>query len=86
MKVEKVSASIRYSRALAQGEHKTVELSCEATLTASDDSWETAQQALYHRLGQQLKTLWNNGKDAGQEGHRIDAQLTSAPTPPKSMP
>jgi hypothetical protein len=48
MKVMTVS-SIRYSKSLAQGEHKTIEISTEASLEPGDD-WYQAQQDLYGSL------------------------------------
>ena len=76
MKVTTVTATLRYS-AEAKGAWRSIEVGAEATLTASDETWETAQAELYHRLGQQLKTLWNNGKANGQE-------TPPAETPPTS--
>jgi hypothetical protein len=46
MKVTQVAVSIRYSKSLEPGEHKTVELSAEASLEPDDD-WALAQQSLY---------------------------------------
>jgi hypothetical protein len=60
MRVTTVTATLRYS-AEAKGAWRSIEVGAEATLTHSDESWETAQAELYHRLGQQLKTLWSNG-------------------------
>jgi hypothetical protein len=79
MRVTEVSATVRYS-AEAKGAWRSVELGAEATLTNSDETLETAQQELYHRLSSQLKALWanGNGKADHQEGHRIDVQPSSA--------
>ena len=60
MRVTTVTATLRYS-AEAKGAWRSLEVGAEAALTNSDESWETAQQELYQRLGQQLKTLWANG-------------------------
>ena len=60
MKVEKVSANIRYSKAQEGGAWKTVELAAEGTVEPLE-SWQTAQAVLYAQLGQQLKALWGNG-------------------------
>ncbi|MCI0441166.1 MAG: hypothetical protein L0177_18850 [Chloroflexi bacterium] len=57
MNITNVSASVRYSRALGRGRHKTVELSAAADLEPQED-WHSAQAELYRQLGQQLKTLW----------------------------
>src|SRR5919106_4817941 len=50
MKVTTVTATLRYS-AEAKGAWRSIEVGAEATLTNSDESWETAQQELYNRLG-----------------------------------
>jgi hypothetical protein len=60
VRITEVSAVVRYS-AEAKGAWRSIEVGATATLTNSDESWEQAQTELYHRLGQQLKALWNNG-------------------------
>ena len=76
MNVTTVSASARFSKALGDGVHKTVELSAEATVEYAED-WHQAQAALYQELGQQLKQLWtakgngpssNNGTGSSANG------------------
>ena len=66
MKVITVTAAVKYSLDTGHG-WKAIELGAEATLMDSDESWEQAQAELYQRLGQQLKTLWNNGKANGRD-------------------
>lgn len=69
MKVKKISANVRYSKAIRPGTYKTVELSAEASIDPKE-SWEDAQVELYHALGQQLKTLWvstSNSQDSEYE-------------------
>jgi hypothetical protein len=66
MKVTTITATLRYS-AEAKGAWRSIEVGAEATLTNSDESWESAQAELYHRLGQQLKTLWGNGSRSNSE-------------------
>ena len=78
MKVTTVTATLRYS-AEAKGAWRSIEVGAEATLTTSDESWETVQAELYHRLGQQLKTLWSNGSKA--EAH--EQPQAETPAPPK---
>jgi hypothetical protein len=83
MEVVKVSASVRYSRALAQGQHKTVELSAEASIDVGED-WVLGQQGLYSMLAQQLRSLW--GQQNGHNGHEKGVagsweELESYPTP-----
>ena len=70
MRVTTVSASARFSKALGDGVHKTVELSAEANVEARE-SWQQAQTRLYQELGQQLKALWTakgNGNGANGNG------------------
>jgi hypothetical protein len=43
MDVQTISANVRYSKALAPGEHKTIELGAEASLDPGED-WGLAQQ------------------------------------------
>ena len=66
MKIEKVSANIRYSKAQEDGAWKTVELAAEGTVEPLE-SWQTAQAVLYAQLGQQMKALWGNGRHAASE-------------------
>lgn len=61
MNVTTISASVRYSRALGDGQHKTVELGAEAVIASLTESWQEAQAQLYADLSQQLKALWGNG-------------------------
>src|ERR671919_109468 len=79
MKVTTVTATLRYS-AEAQGAWRSIEVGAEATLTNSDESWETAQAELYHKLGQQLKVLWNSGNG------RAETQEQAQPEAPASKP
>ena len=70
MKVTTVSASARFSKALGDGVHKTVELSAEATVDYAED-WQEAQVRLFQELGQQLKALWTttaNGHTTTRNG------------------
>jgi hypothetical protein len=67
MKVTTVSASVRFSKAIGEGQHKTVELSAEAALDGQE-TWTEAQANLYQELGHQIKTLWgsSNGLKAAE--------------------
>jgi len=53
MKVSVVKVNVRYSKQMADGSHKTVELGVEGSLTCSDEDWHEAQADLYHQLGDQ---------------------------------
>jgi len=50
MKVTTISASVRYSKAINNGEYKTIELSAEAALEPQE-AWKEAQASLYADLG-----------------------------------
>jgi hypothetical protein len=78
MKVTTVSASVRYSKALGDGQHKTIELSAEAAIEGKE-TWTEAQSNLYPQLGQQLKALWGEGNKEGSEKVVQDA-LENKPT------
>jgi hypothetical protein len=78
MKVTTVSASVRYSKALGDGQHKTIELSAEAAIEGKK-TWTEAQSNLYQQLGQQLKALWREGNKEGPEKVAQDA-LPEKPT------
>jgi hypothetical protein len=75
MKITTISASVRYSKALGDGSHKTVELSAEATVNGED--WHTAQAALYTELGQQLKALWSANGNGSQQATGTAPQQTA---------
>ncbi len=64
MKVEKVSATIRYSQDTGKGAWKVIELGAEATIR-DREHWKQAQSELYYQLGDQLRTLWSNGSNTG---------------------
>ena len=66
MKVEKVSANIRYSQDTGKGAWKVIELGAEGTVE-SRENWQSAQAYLYAELGKQLKSLWTNGNGAAAE-------------------
>jgi hypothetical protein len=97
MKVTTVSVSIRYSKSLAPGEHKTLELSAEGGVS-EDDDWFTCQQGLYSQLTTQLRRLWaQNGviQEPAPDGPRMavagssdweDIESQSLPSPSVSSP
>jgi len=60
MRIDRISANIRFSKDTGHGAWKTVELGAEATVEGAE-SWRDAQASLYQSLGQQLKALWGNG-------------------------
>lgn len=91
MKVERVSATIKYSRDTGHGAWKAVEIGAEASVD-DREGWSPALSHLYGDLGQQLKTLWANGRsEKGQEATvspnepliKQTATLTTPATPPE---
>jgi hypothetical protein len=80
MKVQKVSAVVRYSQDTGKGAWKSLELGVEASLD-DRERWQAAQAQLYSELASQFKQLWpQNGyahAETHQEGHQIDAQPPS---------
>jgi hypothetical protein len=82
MNVTTVSANIKYS-AEAKGAWRTIELGAEAAVAPNED-WHIAQEQLYHRLGQQMKSLWNNGSGSGKALSGSESHVQ--PTPPTSSP
>ncbi len=73
MKVERVCASVRYSKALGDGQHKTIELTAEGSVEARE-TWQTAQAYLYNELGKQMKELWPTANRSSQKrpGNGLD--------------
>ena len=67
MKVEKISATIRYSQDTGKGAWKVIELGAEASVS-DREHWKQAQSELYYELGDQLRTLWHNGTGAALNG------------------
>ena len=70
MKVEKISATIRYSQDTGKGAWKVVELGAEATIS-DREHWKQAQSELYYQLGDQLRQLWHNGTSAALNGAAV---------------
>jgi hypothetical protein len=66
MKVNQVSVSVRYSKGLSPGEHKTIELSAEASIDP-EETWTLVQQGLYTMLTAQLRTLWSQNQNGSQK-------------------
>ena len=77
MKVERVSATIKYSQDTGHGAWKAVEIGAEASVD-DREGWSQALAHLYGDLGQQLKGLWANGN--GQKGQ----EATVSPREPLS--
>ena len=67
MKIEKVSATIRYSQDTGKGAWKVIEIGAEGSIDAREQ-WQSAQAYLYTKLGKQMKTLWASGSTNGAGG------------------
>jgi hypothetical protein len=80
MRVTEVTVVAKYSLDTGHG-WKAIEVGATATLTAEDETLETAQQELYNRLSHQLKVLWANGHGNGKPAQEQSQPET--PEPPK---
>ena len=85
MKVEKVSATIRYSQDTGKGVWKVVELGAEATIS-DREHWKQAQSELYYQLAGQLQTLWSNGSSDGAALNGAGGAETTIAGSPESEP
>jgi hypothetical protein len=92
MRINTVSVSVRYSKQMADGSFKTVELGCEGTLTSGDEDWYEVQAHLYHQLGDQMKQVFSgNGSGKAQNGPEKPVEtvppppLPSLPSPPAPL-
>ena len=85
MKIDRVTASIKYSQDTGKGAWKAVELGAEASLDPKD-TWQAAQHQLYGELSQQLQKMWSNGKTAqnGAETAVQPPQATEQPPAPET--
>jgi hypothetical protein len=82
MKVDRVTATIRFSQDSGKGAWKSVEVGAEATLAPTED-WRIAQEQLYHELGQQIKTLWTSGNGSGKPQDGSEKPVKTAPKQPE---
>jgi hypothetical protein len=78
VRITEISATIRFS-AEAKGAWWSIELGATATLTASDETLETAQQELYKRLSSQLKALWANGNGKAETQEQPKTETCAPP-------
>ena len=83
MKVEKVSATIRYSQDTGKGAWKVIELGAEASI-GDREHWKQAQSELYYQLGDQLRTLWSgNTNGTAANGHHGAEMAIAGPAEPE---
>ena len=81
MNITKISASVRFSKAIQPGCYKTIELSAEADV-APRENWHEAQSQLYTDLGDQLRVLWFTRSDqAAPTEQRNEHEDTSGTAP-----
>jgi hypothetical protein len=93
MKVERVSANIRFSKDTGAGAWKVVELGVEATI-GPDEDWTLAQSGLYAVLASQLRSLWSqnslspeHSQNASEKPVQGDWEhLESSPSPKPARP
>ena len=86
MKVERVSATIKYSQDTGHGAWKAVEIGAEASVDDCE-GWSQALAHLYGDLGQQLKTLWANGTGQNAQTRAEEpTEAASEPEPPQQVP
>ena len=79
MKVEKVSATIRYSQDTGKGAWKVIEIGAEGSVDTREN-WQAAQAYLYAELGKQMRQLWHNGNGAALNGN-VGAESPVEPLP-----
>ncbi len=91
MKVQKISANIRYSQDTGKGAWKVIEIGAEASVS-DREHWKQAQSELYYQLGDQFRQLWHNGNGAalnGSGGAESHVEPPAEPAPvsgPESTP
>ena len=87
MKVEKISATVRYSQDTGKGAWKVIELGAEASLN-DREHWKQAQSELYYQIADQLRTLWSSG-NSNSNGAALNGTggaETAIEPPPKPAP
>ena len=77
MKVDRITAQIRYSQDTGHGAWKAVEIGAEATVDGREH-WSAVLSQLYAELGSELKRLWANGNGKPQESAQDGAERTVA--------
>ena len=79
MKVNTISATLKYSRQLQDGEWKGIEVSAEASVEPGEN-WKKAQAILYEELAGQLASLFNhNSQKAPQKPSEEPTDSTFCP-------
>ena len=83
MKVDRITAQVKFSQDTGHGAWKAVEIGAEATVDERE-RWSEALAHLYVDLGRELKTLWANGN--GQKPHPSPEGLQDAPVSTVAAP
>jgi hypothetical protein len=78
MRVDRVTANVRYSKQMPDGAFKTVELGCESSLTDGDEDWREVQTNLYRQLGEQMRYVFS-GNGSGKVAQEPPMPETLAP-------
>jgi hypothetical protein len=84
MNIQNISVHIRYSKPLADGSYKTVELAAEGSLAPGED-WHKAEVALYHELGQAMKYVFS-GNGSGKPALTGPGRPHNGPEKPIQAP
>ena len=82
MKVDRVTATIKYSQDTGHGAWRAVEVGAEGSVDAKEN-WQVAQASLYGQLSKQIKVLWTNGQKP-QDGAQEPTEAASDPEPPET--
>ena len=85
MKVDRITAQIRFNQDSGKGAWKSVEIGAEATVDERE-RWATALSQLYTELGRELKALWANGNGKPPESPQDGAESTVAAPQPAIQP
>ena len=85
MKVDRITAQVRYSQDTGHGAWKAIELGAEASVDGKE-SWTEAQASLYQQLGRQLKVLWANGNGKATGLPQDGAESTLEAPQPAEQP
>jgi hypothetical protein len=88
MKIDRISATVRYSQDTGKGAWKSLEISAEASINEKED-WREASTTLYGQLTKQFKVLWSANGSTPQdssEGSEKPVQPSSSQSSPESDP
>ena len=87
MKIDRISAQVKYSHDTGHGAWKSVEIGAEATVDERE-RWAAALSQLYTELGSELKRLWaaNGNAHKTPESHQNGSESTVEPLQPAEQP